>query len=617
MTPIESAKIKILQRVPLTDLVGQHMTLTRRSGRSVGLCPFHGEKSPSFTIYDDRYFCFGCRATGDAIDFVRHVLGLGFMDALKYLAEKFQVDAPELESSSQWKQQGEKKSNLFRHMVAAQDFFVTVLRNPANQSIRQYLLKRGFTEEQVAKYGFGFAPGTSDLSDHNGFANAQLSHHLLKLGANEDELLATSLSWQGKRQLFDFFRGRLTIPIQDAQGRVVGFGGRTLRDEQPKYLNSRDTVLFDKGRVLFGLYQAKPAIREKRRAILVEGYMDTLKLWAKGVDETVACLGTAITTAHLRLIEPLANTVILLLDGDAAGQKASLRAVTTAIEVPHVDVRVCALPAGLDPDEFVEKHGVEALQNLLRESVPIFEYAVKQTLKGLGKLEVPKVVKEQFVPWLSVMTDPIQRSFLVAKVAQWTGVNQKTIESEMASDSDVAAVKEIKEQEHVASLQAKAKTGGALEYKMVQVRSLTSLEFEVLGHLYFAAPSEVTVDDWLQRLEKTVAWDDPWNELFGSLSQALSTGLRPADAEIEKKLGDAHPKLFEVLEKFRSMSEAFACNDRPKRLGRLLRELRGKQLRETVTRLRLELQTLGPEAKAEAGVLVKAIQELNAEMSRV
>lgn len=626
MTPIETAKLRILQRVPLADLVGQHVTLTRRSGKSVGLCPFHAEGSPSFTLYEDRYFCFGCRATGDAIDFIRHVMGFGFMDALKYLAEKFGVDAPELESSGHWRQQGEKKTSLFKYMLAAQEFYAANLRNPNAAKVREYLAGRGFTEEQVEKFGFGLAPGSSALSERGGGGNSQLANHLRRLGASDEDLIAASLGWQGKWQINDFLRGRLTIPIQDGQGRVIGFGGRTLTEEQPKYLNSKETVLFDKGRVLFGLHHAKQAIRDKRRAVIVEGYMDALKLRSQGIDETVACLGTAVTSAHLRLIEPLANTIVLLFDGDAAGQKASLRAVNVAIDVPKVDVRVACIPDKMDPDEFIEAKGAEALQTLLRESVPIFEHAVKQVLKGVGKLEVPRVVKEQFVPWLMVMSDPIQRSFLVTKIAQWTGVAARIIESELGSVADVQATKQIHSMDRANTPSAAAGSlgagrsvagaSGSPDFSELPVRPLTSLEFEILGHLYFAEGAEVKDEQLLQRLEKSVAWDEPWNALFHVIVRTLQEGQAPAQVEVGVLIGEGHPKLFEVIEKFRLMSEAFTCKDRPKRLARLIFELRSKQLRETVSRLRQELALLGPESRSESGALIKAIQELNSEMGR-
>ena len=624
MSGIEAAKQRILSRVSLVDLVGQHLTLSRRSGHPVGLCPFHVEKSPSFTIYGDRYFCFGCKVNGDAIDFVRHVVGLGFIDALKYLSEKFSVEAPELEQSSHWRGHADSKGALYRCMAGAQEFFVSSLRSPEGAEARKYLEGRGFSEEEIAAYGFGFAPGVGDLNERVGpGANCRLITQLVRTGFKEEDLLAASLAWVNRRdEMFDFFRGRLMIPIKDAYGRIIAFGGRTLGSDQPKYLNSKESPLFDKGRVLFGLDRAKSAIREKRRVIVVEGYMDAIKMWSSGFSETVACLGTALTVSHLRSLEPLTNAAFLLFDGDVAGEKASLKAVGIALEVPKVNIRVMELPDGKDPDDFVKEQGADAVLELMANSTGILEFAIRETLAGVEKLEVPKAVREQFVPWLSRVEDPIQRGFLLSRVAQWTGISQTALEKELADNATIAAAAQLRRQD----VAVEERTGVRREVRddreratappMIveqQARSLTALEFEVLAHLYFATPEDVVDAELMSGIARSLRWDEPWRTLFETILTALRAGKTPSAVEPAEILGASHPRLFDEIEKFRLAEEAFRCNDRAKRLGRLLKELRARAIRDSVGNLRRQLAVVaGPD---QSRPIIQAIQELNQELT--
>ena len=293
---VEIAKKRILDKVPLGSLIGEQIQLSMRSGRQVGLCPFHQEKSPSFTIFDDHYFCFGCRARGDAIEYVRHVQGLNFIEALKYLAEKYSVDAPELEDSRKAQESREESSKLYRILQTAQEYFLTNLERNGRH-VKEYLINRGFKEDVIKEYGFGFAP------DHS----MGLVSHLLKLGFSLQDATTASVATQSQRdhKTYDFFRNRLMIPIKDHHGRLIAYGGRTMGDDPAKYKNSRETPLFDKSHTLYGLDRAKEHIRRKRRAIVVEGYMDALQLWNHGFGETVACLGTALTPQQMQMMRQM------------------------------------------------------------------------------------------------------------------------------------------------------------------------------------------------------------------------------------------------------------------------------------------------------------------------
>ncbi|MBM4253771.1 MAG: DNA primase, partial [Deltaproteobacteria bacterium] len=342
---LQDVKTRILTRVNLETVIGEKVRLENSGGRLKGLCPFHNEKSPSFVLYGDSFYCFGCKKSGDAITFVRETEGLGFVDALKHLAGKYGIEAPELEAALSRRGGRRQEASLHAMMQAAQEFYVAERQSPAGQAASDYLLARGFSAANIDAYGFGMTPRES----------YGLVRHLRQKGFREEDMISCSLATASARdgRALDFLRGRVTIPIRDQHGRVIGFGGRTMDGAQPKYLNSRETALFDKSHTLFGFDAARTAMRSRGRAIVVEGYMDTLQLWQSGFPEAVACLGTAFTSAQLKLMKAATAAVVLLFDGDSAGQKATLSAVRVALSVPEIQVKAAVLPPGEDPDSFV------------------------------------------------------------------------------------------------------------------------------------------------------------------------------------------------------------------------------------------------------------------------
>ena len=301
---IDIAKRRILERVSLKDLLSEKISFQNRAGRPVGLCPFHNEKSGSFTLYDDHYYCFGCQARGDAIEYVRQTEGLGYIDSLKYLAQKYTIDVPELEESQKHKFQKNHEAQLFKLLRDAHEFFIGNLKSARGQTASRYLEGRGYSKEQIEEYKFGLSPDQP-------FA---LIQYLLKKGYSIKDMIESSVASPSKRdgKAYDFFRHRLIIPIYDKYGRVIAFGGRTMGNDPAKYKNSRETPLFDKSLVLYGFQTARTEMRQKKRAIVAEGYMDVLQLWNFGFKESVACLGTALTLAQLRQISNSTGVVYLL-----------------------------------------------------------------------------------------------------------------------------------------------------------------------------------------------------------------------------------------------------------------------------------------------------------------
>lgn len=431
---VDAAKEKILREVDLREVIGQTVALTRRSGNHVGLCPFHEEKSPSFTVFAKNYYCFGCQASGDVITFVMQTKGLGFIDALKYLAASNGIDVGELRRKNTAEDQA--RAIMFRCLQKAQEYFTHHIASAAAKDHRDYLVGRGFSPEQITAYGFGFAP------EGGGLTSA-----LLGQGIKIGDIEKASLGYPAKypkpgQQGYDFFQSRITIPIKDSFGRIVGFGGRTVVDHPAKYKNSKETDLFQKSRLLFGADVAVTPARKNNRIIVTEGYMDAMQLWANGIGEAVAILGTALTQSHMRSLARLAKRVYLVFDGDKAGVRAGLKSVEAALAVPGLNIKVLSLPDGQDPDSYVAAHGKDAFIDALGSSEDLFQFAIRHTLKGQDGLQVTQVVTETILPWLKTIADPITRSYLLTKLAQTTGINQGTLESQMDRVSRPAVPKQ-------------------------------------------------------------------------------------------------------------------------------------------------------------------------------
>jgi len=351
-------------RTTLSAVIAPTVKLLRAGREWKACCPFHNEKTPSFTVNDDKgfYHCFGCGAHGDAIRFLTDHRGMPFMDAVKELASKAGMEVPAPDPRA--KEQAERTASLTDVMAEVAKFYSEQLNGLAGASAREYLKSRGIDAEVAQRFGLGLAPD-------NGTA---LKRALGKLG--EDKLVDTGMLIQpeeGERESYDRFRGRLMIPIRDPRGRVIGFGGRILGEGEPKYLNSPQTVLFDKGRTLYNLDRAGPASRTAKRLIVVEGYMDVIALDRAGISEVVAPNGTALTEGQLERLWRLDPSPILCFDGDSAGQKAAIRAATRALPLlrPDRTLRFIELPAGQDPDDVVRGGGREAFEALLANPEPL------------------------------------------------------------------------------------------------------------------------------------------------------------------------------------------------------------------------------------------------------
>ncbi|MBV8972168.1 MAG: DNA primase [Sphingomonadaceae bacterium] len=361
-------------RVSLSGVVGRRVKLSRAGREMKGCCPFHNEKTPSFYVNDDKgfYHCFGCGAHGDVIRFTVEQEGLGFIDAVKALAQEAGLAMPAPDPRAAEREAA--AASLHDVTAAAAAFFAEWLAGEGGAA-RDYLGKRGVTPEIAAAFSLGFAPDSRTR-----LKTALASHGEARLV--EAGLLVVPEG--DSRASYDRFRGRLMFPIRDVRGRVIGFGGRILGDGQPKYLNSPDTPLFDKGRTLYNLDRAGPAARKSQRLIVVEGYMDVIALAQAGIADAVAPLGTALTEAQLALLWRYAPEPILCFDGDAAGQRAALRAALRALPLlePGKSLRFATLPVGQDPDDLVRSGGAAAVERVLAAAEPLIDRLWRSETEG-------------------------------------------------------------------------------------------------------------------------------------------------------------------------------------------------------------------------------------------
>jgi DNA primase len=417
----ESFKQDLLNRVDIVDVVSRYVQLKKGGANYLGLCPFHGEKTPSFTVSPAKqfYHCFGCGAHGNAIGFMMAYAGLGFIDAMKDLAASVGMQVPEPQPRSpEEAARKERETDLYGVMEKALQFYRAQLKESPRAI--EYLKGRGLTGEIAARFRIGYAP-----DDWQGLQQVFPKY--------EDKALVEAglvIENEGKR--YDRFRDRVMFPIYSARGAVIGFGGRVMGEGEPKYLNSPETALFEKGREIYGLVQARDAIREAGRVLVVEGYMDVVALAQFDLGYAVATLGTATTPVHVSKLLRLADELVFCFDGDAAGRKAAWRALEVSLPLApdHKPVRFLFLPEGEDPDTYVRRHGREGFEKLVRQAQPLSDFLLGQ-LRAESDLASAEG-RARFVtaakPHVQKLTAPALRVQLVNAVAELARVSEPDIQ---------------------------------------------------------------------------------------------------------------------------------------------------------------------------------------------
>jgi DNA primase len=415
----------VLARVDIVDLIDKYVPLKKSGANYLACCPFHNEKTPSFTVSPTKqfYHCFGCGAHGTAIGFLMEYQGLGFVEAVKELAASVGMQAPEERFNKGAAQSGAqfgRLRQLSERMAQARAFYREELKK--SETAIAYLKKRGLSGEVAARFGIGYAP-----------EGWQSLRSLFPDDYDGAEMLATGLVLEGEGgRRYDRFRDRVMFPIVNAKGEVIGFGGRVLGQGEPKYLNSPETPLFEKGRELFGLPQARQALREENCAIVVEGYMDVVALSQHGVGNAVATLGTATTPVHVQKLLRQVDRVVFCFDGDAAGRKAAWRALENALEsLPDSkSIAFAFLPDPEDPDSFIRAHGKAAFRRLIAEATPLSDFLLRELgarcdlTTSEGKARLISEAK----PLLIRLATPLLRLQLVKRLAKASGFSQTEVE---------------------------------------------------------------------------------------------------------------------------------------------------------------------------------------------
>ena len=445
---------ELAARNPIEDVVGQYVSLKRSGANLFGLCPFHGEKTASFSVAPDKgiYYCFGCHKGGNAVNFMMEIEGLSYPDAVRSLAKRVGMEVPDDE---QYQSKYRQQERLWALHKEAARFFHSKLTAPEGAAALQYALGRGMPKATIINFGIGYAPDSwSSLVDH-----------LRRKGYTDQELRDSGLVTVSKKNgnLFDRFRDRLMFPIIDVRGNVIGFGGRIMKkdDNAAKYLNSPETLIFNKRKNLFGLNVAKKTTLPYM--ILVEGYMDAIALHQYGFDCAVASLGTSLTEEHAVLLSRYTENVVLIYDGDEAGQRAAQRAIPM-LEKAGLSIKVLQLKDAKDPDEYLKKFGADKFRLLLNDSSNRVEYQLNAIRKkydlGLDEQRV-KFISEA-AEFISTLGSAVQREVYGHRVAEAAGISFDALKIEVNKAFKRRMAREKKKQERhdlapAANLQPKSR----------------------------------------------------------------------------------------------------------------------------------------------------------------
>ncbi len=505
----------------LLQTVQSYVPLKRKGNRYWGCCPFHGEKTPSFSVVPDKgfFYCFGCHAGGNVFKFLSLIENITYFEAIKLQAEKLGIPMPQRQKTPQEIARDKEIADLRKVNEMARDFYhncltLTRLGEPG----KAYFTSRAISAETIAEFKLGFAPHAWD----------KLSTAFLKRGVKQELLLSDGLAAERQNGggIYDRFRNRIIIPIADERGRVVGFGGRVLDDSTPKYLNTPETVLFNKRRILFGLDRANRAIKQAGYAIVVEGYMDAISVFSAGVKNVVASLGTAFTAEHCKLLLRYAPAIYFCYDSDDAGQKATIRALSI-VQGTGATVRVIVVPDGKDPDEYIRKHGAEAFQQLVKKALPLVEYRLQYVLKNFDHDSLEGKVKalHAMLPVLMGIREPAVLGEYIKRLSQALLLDEGIVRDEfrrfghqpLPEDSGAVPREPIR--------QAVRRTDTALQRAGRIVIRLAFQDAGILAHFATMVPlNDVS--------------DEPQREILLALQELAAQGKNSNDTEMANKLSE-------------------------------------------------------------------------------
>ena len=419
----------------IVDVVSEYVKLKKSGNNLLGLCPFHREKTPSFTVSTDKqiFHCFGCGTGGNVFSFIMKIENLDFVETIKLLADRARIILPDGDFTGDEAKNHERKQKILKINVEAARFFYKSLMSPQGTAAQKYLQKRRITSETVKTFGLGFAQDSWNM----------LLEHLQSEGYTQDEILASGLVVKNeKNTYYDRFRNRLMFPIIDIRGNVIGFGGRVLDNSLPKYLNSPETLVFNKSRNLYGLNFAKNS--GTKDLVVVEGYMDVISLHQNGIINTIASLGTALTEEHAKIIKKYCNEVVLAYDTDDAGQKATIRAIDVMNET-GCRVKILTLSEGKDPDEYIRVKGPERFKKELQDSKNLIEYKIDLLKKKYDLSDIEQKIEfvNEMAKIFSKVENSVERDAYIQKMAIETGIALHAISAEINKLMHIAGKRKI------------------------------------------------------------------------------------------------------------------------------------------------------------------------------
>lgn len=566
---------QIRQAASIIEIVSQYTTLRQRGKKHVGLCPFHSEKLPSFTVDDEKqlYHCFGCGAGGDIFTLVMEKESLSFPEALKYLAEKYNITLPEKKKlSPQAAKLEEQLSKINENTLAF--FRKNLFKTREGEKALRYLEKRNISEEIIQELKIGYALNSWD-SLFSFFQEKNISPQLL-------EKAGVVIRREKKEGYYDRFRERIIFPIFTVTGKVVAFGGRTTSDAEPKYLNSPDTPLYTKGKLLYGLNFCKNSIREKGELILVEGYTDFLSLYRAGITNIAASLGTSLTHDQVFLARRFALRLIVCYDSDSPGIKAALRTVSICFE-RGVQIKIMTLPKGSDPDSFINKSGPDEFKKLAKKSTSGLKYLIDNQLQE-AQLDIPEEkakIARSIWDEIKKIPDSIVLSEYIKKTSEYLSIDEKTLRSMIQRKS--IAEKGVEKDSFLNA-----------EKRLLQI----IIEDEAIAQYVFP------------EMKEDYYWNLKSRPIFMALLEYFQAGKKPSLHEIKEKI---EPSLFGTLskalfekEQTPSVEEAFECLNSLKQLSL---ENHSKELNAEITKL--EKQGEGEKILS----LIKQLRDIKTQLS--
>lgn len=424
---------EIKKRTDIVELVSEYVTLKKAGRNFLGICPFHSEKTPSFTVNREKqmYYCFGCGEGGQIFTFLMKMSNMTFPEAARHLAKKTGVVIPERTMTQKERLQYGIREKINNINEMATVYFVSNIFSPAGQRARDYLKVRGISDDIVREFRLGYAGGgwrtLKNFFDQKHIPLEIIIQAGLVVSKNETD---------GEAGSYDRFRERLIFPIEDESGRVIAFGGRVIGNGEPKYLNSPETPVFSKGKNLYGLHRGKESIRKNGYAVLVEGYFDLIALWNVGITNVVATLGTALTKEQVELIRRYTGRIVVLFDPDEAGRKALERSLQLFL-AGGLQTKVVVLPERYDPDDFVRKFGRKSLEEIISNAPSMVDYYVENIVGARATLEEKRDAVREALSFVSSLDDAIERNLFLKKISEKLGIDEEVLKREASRTLDM------------------------------------------------------------------------------------------------------------------------------------------------------------------------------------